>query len=152
MDDPEQWRWVWLAAAAVFAVGEIAATGTFFLAPFAIGAAVAAVLAFADVAVVGEWTAFVLVSAGCFAALRPLAHRLDRQGVTDGIGSRRLIGRPGVVLEAIPSGDLGTVRVDREEWRAVAVGGAAVEVGEQVVITDVEGTKVVVQRAEEHAS
>ena len=152
MDDPEQWRWVWLVGAAVFAVGEMATTGSFFLAPFAIGAAVAAVLAFADVSVVVEWAAFVGVSAACFAAMRPLAKRLDAQGVTEGIGSRRLIGRPGVVLEAIGVGELGTVRIDREEWRAVAVGGVAVGVGEQVVITEVEGTKVVVQPTKEQSS
>jgi membrane protein implicated in regulation of membrane protease activity len=48
------------------------------------------------------------------------------------------------VLEAIPSGDLGVVRVDREEWRAVAADRAAIAVGTRVTVADVEGTKVVV--------
>ena len=152
MDDPEQWRWIWLVTAVLFAVGEMATPGSFFLAPFAVGAAVAAVLAFADVSVVVEWTAFVVVSVACLAALRPLARRLDRNGVTAGIGSRRLIGRLGVVLEAIPAGDLGTVRVDREEWRAVAADGGALEEGAKVVITEVEGTKVVVAATKELAT
>ena len=99
VDDPESWRWIWLAAALLFGLGEMATPGSFFLAPFAIGAAVAAVLGFADVSVVVEWTAFVVVSVACLLALRPLARRLDRDGVTDGVGSRRLIGRRGVVLE-----------------------------------------------------
>src|SRR5690606_4830686 len=47
MGSPEFWRWVWLVAAAVFTLGEMAVAGSFFLAPFAIGAAVAAILAFA---------------------------------------------------------------------------------------------------------
>ncbi len=44
--DPEVWRWVWLAAAAAFIVGEITVAGTFFLLPFGLGAAVAAVFTF----------------------------------------------------------------------------------------------------------
>ena len=152
VDDPEQWRWIWLVAAVGFGLGEMATPGSFFLAPFAVGAAVAAVLAFADVSVVLEWTAFVVVSVACLLALRPLARRLDRAGLTDGIGSRRLIGRRGVVLDAIPAGDLGTVRVDREEWRAVAADGTGLASGAAVVITEVEGTKVVVIAAEETPS
>jgi membrane protein implicated in regulation of membrane protease activity len=152
VDDPESWRWIWLGAAVVFGLGEMATPGSFFLAPFAIGAAIAAALAFGDASVLVEWTAFVVISVGCLLALRPLAHRLDRVGVTDGVGSRRLIGRPGLVLHAISAGDLGTVRVDREEWRAISADGASLEAGAAVVITDVEGTKVVVTAAKEPTS
>jgi membrane protein implicated in regulation of membrane protease activity len=148
MDEPEQWRWIWLAAAVVFGLGEMATPGSFFLAPFAIGAVVAAALAFGDVSLVIEWSAFVALSIASIQALRPLAHRLDRHGITEGIGSRRLIGRPGVVLQAIPAGDLGTVRIDREEWRAVTADGQALEVGAAVVVAEVEGTKVVVTAKE----
>jgi len=151
MDDPEGWRWVWLGAAVLFGLGEIASPGSFFLAPFAIGAAVAAVLAFADVSVVVEWTAFVVISIACLLALRPLARRLDEAGTTDGVGSRRLIGRTGFVLEAIPAGDLGVVRVEREEWRAMSEDARPLEAGLRVVITQVEGTKVVVTPAKEPA-
>ena len=35
---PETWRWVWLGAAAVFTLGEVLTTGTFFLISFAVGA------------------------------------------------------------------------------------------------------------------
>jgi membrane protein implicated in regulation of membrane protease activity len=152
VDEPEQWRWIWLGAAVVFGLGEMATPGSFFLAPFAIGAVVAAVLAFADASLVIEWSAFVALSVACLLALRPLAHRLDREGITEGVGSRRLIGRPGVVLEAIPAGDLGTVRIDREEWRAVTADGTPLAAGAAVVITEVEGTKVVVTQAKETAS
>ncbi len=151
MDDPDSWRWVWLAAAVVFGLGEMASPGSFFLAPFAIGAAVAAVLAFGDVSVLIEWAAFVVVSIAGLLALRPLARRLDREGTTDGVGSRRLIGRTGIVLEAIPPGDLGVVRVEREEWRAVSTDARPLEAGQLVVITEVEGTKVVVSPVKEPA-
>ncbi len=145
MDEPESWRWIWVVAALAFGLGEMSTPGSFFLAPFGVGAAVAAVLAFADVSITVEWLAFVVVSVGCLFALRPLARRLDRDaGPVAGVGSRRLIGREGVVLEAIPAGDLGVVRVDREEWRAVTADRTPLDAGAPVTITDVEGTKVVV--------
>ena len=39
MDDPEVWRWIWLVAAVLFAIGEMGSPGSFFLLPFAAGAA-----------------------------------------------------------------------------------------------------------------
>jgi membrane protein implicated in regulation of membrane protease activity len=144
MDEPEQWRWIWLGTAVLFGIGEMASPGSFFLAPFAIGAAVAAILAFADVPVLGEWAAFVGISVASFVALRPLARRLDAQGSSDGIGARRLIGRTGSVLEDIAPGGMGMVRVDREDWRAEAPGGSNLPAGTPVRITEVEGTRVIV--------
>ena len=146
MDEPETWRWIWLIAAAVFAGGEMAVAGTFFLAPFALGAAVATVLAFLDVGLAIQWAAFVGTSFGTFALMRPLARRLDAGEPSDGIGSRRLIGQGGTVLESIPAGEheLGLVRVHREEWRAESVDGRAVEAGNAVKVVEQRGTRLVV--------
>lgn len=144
MDDPEQWRWIWLGAAVLFGIGEMTSPGSFFLAPFALGAALAAVLAFADVAVVGEWAVFVGISVAAFVALRPLARRLDAQGSSDGVGARRLIGRPGTVIEDITAGAPGLVRVDREEWRADSPGREPIRSGAAVRVAEVEGTRLIV--------
>ena len=146
MDEPETWRWVWVAVATAFAIAAIAVSGTFFLAPFAAGAVVAAVLAFAGIGIGVEWLAFVAVSAGSFAALRPLARRLDLSEPTEGIGAKRLIGQQAVVLQAIPPGgtELGLVRVHREEWRAETVDGSGAEAGEVVRVVDQRGTRLVV--------
>lgn len=151
MDEPETWRWIWLGAAVLFGAGEMATPGSFFLAPFAVGALVAAVLAFADASSLASWAAFVVVSLAMFAALRPLARRLDRQGSATGVGSRRLIGREAVVLEPVGRRELGLVRVDREEWRATST-GPTYEVGAHVRIVEMEGTKVIVTTAEEDGS
>lgn len=152
MDEPESWRWLWLTAAVVFGIGEMGTPGAFFLAPFAIGAVVAAALAFANVPLAGEWAAFVGVSVAALVALRPIARRLDRDGGSDGIGSRRLIGKRGLVLEAISPDSLGLVRVDREQWRAESNDGSDVPAGASVTITHVEGTRVIVATTKEHAS
>lgn len=152
MDEPEQWRWIWLGAAVLFGIGEMATPGAFFLAPFAIGAIVASALAFADVGLSGEWAGFVGISVATFAALRPFARRLDREGGSDGVGSRRLIGKQGTVLEAIEPGVLGLVRIDREEWRAESSDRSAVPAGALVLITQVEGTRVIVTPNKESTS
>lgn len=146
MDEPETWRWIWLVAAAVFAGGEMAIAGSFFLAPFAVGALVATVLAFLDVGLAGEWAAFVGISFGAFALMRPLARRLDSGEPSDGIGSRRLIGQGGTVLEAIPAGahQSGLVRVHREEWRAETLDGRPVAPGDTVRVVEQRGTRLIV--------
>jgi membrane protein implicated in regulation of membrane protease activity len=149
MDEPETWRWVWLGAAVLFGIGEMATPGAFFLAPFGVGAVVAAALAFADAPLGAQWAAFVGVSVVALIALRPLARRLDREGGSDGIGSRRLIGKGGTVLEAIEPDHLGLVRVEREEWRAEAADRSPLPVGAKIRITEVQGTRVIVVATKE---
>jgi membrane protein implicated in regulation of membrane protease activity len=145
VDDPEQWRWIWMVAALAFLVGEMASPGSFFLLPFAIGAAIAAILAFADVDVAWQWLAFVGLSAAFAAALRPLARRLDTDTPSDGIGARRLVGEVGTIIESLDGqGDRGWVRIQREEWRAESVDGSAIPVDTSVRVVDVRGTRVVV--------
>ena len=141
------WRWVWLVAVGVFAVGEIAIAGSFFLAPFALGALVAAVVAFAGGSVALQWVVFVVGSALAALSLVPLRRRLDRAEPQDGIGSRRLLGQQAEVLATIPPGPTATgmVRLGREEWRAESVDGSPIAIGSVVRVVDVRGTSVVVR-------
>src|SRR5690606_20773710 len=57
----EVWRWLWTGLAVVMGIGEIFTAG-FFLLPFAIGAAAAAVLAWVGTAVLAQWLVFFAVS------------------------------------------------------------------------------------------
>ena len=81
---PELWRWVWVVAVIAFTIGELAVAGSFFLAPFAVGAVVAAAAAFLGVPVPLEWAAFVVASGATFAGFRPLARRLERSAPAHG--------------------------------------------------------------------
>ncbi len=147
MDDPEVWRWVWLAAAVTFGLGEMTSPGSFFLAPFAVGAAVAAAVSFVGAPVAVGWLLFVAVSVVAFLGLRPLARRLDT-GLANprGVGARRLVGEEGVVLESVPAGPdaLGLVRIGREQWRAQSLHGVPIDPGTTVTVLEVRGTRVVV--------
>lgn len=149
MNEPESWQWLWLGATFVFAVGELITPGSFMLLPFAIGALASTLCAFAGVPVVVEWAVFIGVSVVALAGVRPLAHRLNQDGHDDGIGSRRLLGQEATVLRDIPGrGELGLVRVGREEWRADSTTGAPIAAGTTVRVADVRGTHVVVAATE----
>src|ERR671915_2012164 len=109
--------WVlWLIAAAIFGVGEIATLG-FFLAPFAGGALVAALIAAIGAGTALSWVAFLVVSVALLAALRPLARSHRIQAPRLRTGTAALVGRSGTVVERI-DGDHGSVRIDGDVWTA----------------------------------
>jgi membrane protein implicated in regulation of membrane protease activity len=143
----ETWQWIWLGATVVFAVGEIAVAGSFFLAPFAIAAAMACAAAFAGSSVAISWLVFVVGAVGALAVLRPLAKRLDASSGSSGAGADRWVGRGGVVLSDIPAGPggIGLVRLEREEWRAESVSGESLPAGTPVTVLRVDGTRLIVR-------
>jgi membrane protein implicated in regulation of membrane protease activity len=146
LSSAETWRWIWLLAAAGFAAGEIAVAGTFFLVSFAIGAAVAAVVAFAGGGLIAEWVVFIGVSGASLAVLYPIGRRLDARHPVPPVGAHRWEGRIATVVREIPAGlhEAGTVTVDREEWRAESTNGSPVAAGTRVVVARVAGTRLVV--------
>ena len=150
MDEPESWRWFWLAATVFFAISEIVVPGTFFMISFAIGAFVACVLAFLDVNVGLEWLAFLVVSAIALAALVPIGRRVNSNS-QGSVGATRWAGRRAVVLREIPAGvnATGLVRVEREEWRAESSDGASIPAGTDVEVIRVDGTRLIVGPVQE---
>ena len=135
----EPWL-VWLIAAVIFAVGEIATLG-FFLAPFAGGALVAALLAGLDVGAAGQWATFLVVSVALLLALRPLARSHRRMPAQLRTGTAALIGKSGVVLERIANDEgAGLVRIDGEPWSARAYDeDQVIEAGTRVQIVEIRG-------------
>jgi membrane protein implicated in regulation of membrane protease activity/DNA-binding ferritin-like protein (Dps family) len=144
--DNEVWRWLWTIFAIVLGIGEIFTAG-FFLLPFAIGAGAAAILAWANAALIAQWLVFFGVSLFSLAYLRRFITRQD-EGDQPRIGANRWVGLEGVVLTDIEpvSGD-GMVKVESEEWRAVAP--QPIPAGQKIVVTDVRGARLVVEPLEE---
>lgn len=141
--DNEIWRWLWTGLAVVLAVGEIFTAG-FFLLPFAVGGAIAAILAWAGVAVAWQWIAFFVVSVGTLLYLQRFIRKQDIAD-TKSIGANRYLRMPAIVLEQVdPTTGTGRVRVESEEWRATS-DGAIIEPGTAVTITEVRGTRLVVR-------
>ncbi|MDF1542891.1 MAG: NfeD family protein [Anaerosomatales bacterium] len=143
MGDPNIWFWVWVLLAAFLLIAEIFTAG-FFMLPFGIGAAVAALMEFLGVSVGWQWVAFVVVSALMLIVLRRYADRITHEPPMR-TGVDRLVGKSGVVIEELtPDSRVGMVRIEREEWRADAPGNEPVPVGTRVVVDRVDGTHLVV--------
>lgn len=147
MDSPEVWRWIWLVAIALFGAAELVTPVAFLFLPFAVGAGAATVAAFLGVDVALEVVLFLLVTAVSYGVLWPIGRRLATEdGPHHRTGANRWIGREAVVLDAIPAGAgaTGTVRLDREQWRAETATGVSIPAGSTVLVTRVDGTRLVV--------
>jgi membrane protein implicated in regulation of membrane protease activity len=139
-------EWVlWLIAAAVFGVGEILTLG-FFLAPFAGGALIAAIVAAAGAGTVVSWVAFLVVSVILLAALRPVARSHRRQPPALRTGTAALVGQTGTVVERIANDEgIGCVRIDGEVWTARAFDeDEVIEVGKRVQVIEIKGATALV--------
>ncbi len=82
--------------------------------------------------------------------IRPLALRyLHRHGAKARTNVEAMVGKPGVIVAALdhPAGAT-RVKIGGEEWLAVTQDGAPIPVGTKVIIRQVEGCKVVVERDE----
>jgi membrane protein implicated in regulation of membrane protease activity len=134
---------IWLIVAVAFGVGEIATLG-FFLAPFAGGALVAAIVSGAGGGDVVSWVAFLAVSLTLLAALRPVALRHMRQAPRLRTGTAALVGRTATVIERVGS-DEGCVRLDGEIWTARPYDEDQVfEAGKRVQVLEIRGATALV--------
>src|SRR5947209_2601653 len=110
---------IWLVVACAFGVGEMH-QGAFYLAPFALGAALAAIVGVLGVSASLSAVVFVLASGLVFAMLRPVARRHRHLPPAIRTGAAALIGRPAIVLERISNHEgVGCVKIDGGEvWTA----------------------------------
>jgi membrane protein implicated in regulation of membrane protease activity len=138
---------IWLIAAVILAVGEIATTG-FFLAPFAGGAAVAALLAAAGTGEVAAWAAFLVVSLALLAGLRPIARRHRQTRGQIKTGTAALVGQTATVVERIANDEgVGCVRLDGEIWTARAYDeDEVIEPGTRVHVLEIRGATALVSQ------
>ncbi len=139
--------WVlWVVIAGAFAVGEMHTNG-FYLAPFALGAAFAAVLsAVAGIGGVLSAVAFLAVSLSVVLLLRPVAMRHRRLPPAVRTGTAALVGQPALVIERIANHEgLGTVKIGGEVWTARSYDDdREIEPGEQVEVVEIRGATALV--------
>jgi membrane protein implicated in regulation of membrane protease activity len=137
---------IWLLAAALLGVGEMH-QGGFYLAPFALGAAVAALLGILGVGVGLSAIAFLISSGIVFATLRPVARRHRQLPPSIRTGAAALIGRPAMVLERIANDEgVGCVRIEGGEvWTARSYDqDEVIDVGERVEVVEIRGATALV--------
>lgn len=135
-----------IVAGVIISALELLVPGLIIL-PFGLGALIAGIAGLFGAPIVAQVIIFIILSLVFFLGLRPLARRLNA-GTQHGVGSNRLMGAEGVVLEHIAAGDTGLVRIDREEWRAEPRGENSLAVGTRIRVIDVVGTRVIVEPAD----
>ena len=138
--------WVlWLIAAVVLALGEIATMG-FFMAPFAAGALVAAITSAAGAGTAINLIVFLVISVGALGALRPVARSHRRQPALSRTGTAALVGQQAMVLERIANREgVGCVRLDGEVWTARAYDeDDVIEQGRRVQVIEIRGATALV--------
>ena len=136
---------IWLLAACLLGVGEMH-QGGFYLAPFALGAAVAALLGILGVGVGLSAIAFLISSGIVFATLRPVARRHRQLPPSIRTGAAALIGRHAMVLERIANHEgVGCVKIDGEIWTARSLDDdTVIEAGRRVDVVGIRGATALV--------
>lgn len=136
---------IWILVAVAFGVGEVLTT-SFVLAPFAVGALVAAFVAAIGGGAVGSWSVFLIVSLLMLLVVRPIARAHMRTPARLRTGTAALVGRRAIVLERIANDEgVGCVRVDGEVWTARAYDEQSViEAGTPVQIVEIRGATALV--------
>jgi len=133
----EPWLF-WIVVAAIFAAGEVF-TLSFFLAPFAGGALVAALVDGVGGGFGPSLAAFLVVSTVLLLALRPVARNHLRTQSKMRTGTARLVGTTALVLDA------GTVKLDGETWTARHFDeDSPLEPGTKVTVMEIRGATALV--------
>lgn len=134
---------MWILIAVAFAAGEVF-TLSFFLAPIALAAVAAAVVAGAGGGLEIQLATFVFGSVFSLAFIRPIARRHLRVPHELRTGTAALVGTSAVVLERV-DGDGGQVRLGGEVWSARSFDETQVlEPGTRVTVLEIQGATALV--------
>jgi membrane protein implicated in regulation of membrane protease activity len=139
---------IWLVAACALGVGEMH-QGGFYLAPFALGALLAAIVGVLGVGAGLSAIVFVAGSGLVFTTLRPVARRHRHLPPAIRTGAAALVGRPAIVLERIANAEgVGCVKIDGGEvWTARSLDeGEVIDAGERVEVVAIKGATAVVMQ------
>jgi membrane protein implicated in regulation of membrane protease activity len=136
---------VWVLIAGAFAVGEMLSTG-FFLAPFAVGGASAAIVEAAGAGQAAAVAAFAAISVLTLVMVRPMVRSRLLASPPTRTGAAALIGKRAIVLERIDNDHgAGRVKIDGEVWSARAFDDdREIEIGTRVEVVDIKGATALV--------
>ncbi len=119
--------------------------GDFFIMCFAIGgvfSAIAAALGFGGIVQVIVFALFTVLS---LMFVRPVALRYLHRGEDKRVSNAdALLGRIGVVSEAVKEGGYGRVAIDGDDWKAVSADGMPISKGDKVKVVGRESIIITV--------
>lgn len=140
---------VWIVLSALLLVAEMFAPG-FWLASIAVGCLAAGVAGLLPIGLLGQILVFAGGSLASLFGLRPVLVRrfLHSRGTEVLTNVEVLVGKTGVVTRQIdPVTRIGRVVVDGEDWRGTLLEGSGViEPGTRVIVVQVDGSTLVVEK------
>jgi membrane protein implicated in regulation of membrane protease activity len=139
----QAWQ-IWMIIGIVCIVIEIFDPAFFFLS-LGIAAIMTGLLSFAVKATALQIIIFAVLSFLAFLSMRKLGKKiLSTPGSETNVYA--LKGKLGIVMKAIPEHGKGYVKIDSEEWSAIAKNNLTIELNARVSVVDVEGNKLIVER------
>lgn len=136
---------IWVIISIVCLILELS-SGDFFILCFAIGAAVAAIVAGCGLSLTWQIIIFAIVSALSLLLVRPTLlrklHKPNRERLSN---AEAMIGQEGRVSETIEAGGYGRVAIDGDDWKAVSADGSAINSGTRVRVVKMDSIIVTVE-------
>ncbi len=136
--------YIWFAAAVVFIAIE-AFTFNLTTIWFAFGSVAGMFFAMAGLPALAQILLSLVFSILLLLFARPIAVKYLKVGKTK-TNSESLIGETGIVTKAIEEYKTGIVKVKGQEWTAMSVSGTAIDENEKVVIKEIRGVKLLVNK------
>lgn len=135
----------WIVLAVILGAGEVMSP-SFYLAPFALGALLAAVISGVGAGAVVTMIAFLVSSGLLLGFARPIARRHLRTPPQLRTGVAALIGKSAVVTERVDNGAAtGSVKLDGEVWTARSyLEDEVIEAGRRVNVIEIRGATAIV--------
>ena len=137
----------------VFVLAAAAEAGTLQLVSiwFAVGAVAAFFACFADLSFTAQLGVFVGVSIFLLLVTRPFLSKL-RVKQTPPMNAEKGIGQTAVVIQEVnPALGTGRARHNGVDWTAVSEDGSVIPVESVVIISRIDGAKIIVRRAKQPA-
>ena len=137
--------WTLIIIVAIIAEAE---TAEFVSCWFAVGGILGLILAIFNVEIYIQVLASVLTSVILILISRPILKKYTKN---DDIPTNvdRLKGMVGVVTKPILAGEKGSVKVNYQNWTAIGINDQTFQEGEKVLILEIEGNKLIVDKIEE---
>ena len=139
----QAWQ-IWMIIGIICIVIEIFDPAFFFLS-LGSAAIVTGLLSFVIPSTALQIIIFAVLSFLAFLSMRKLGKKILKVADKE-TNVYALKGKPGTVTKAIPAHEKGRVKVDSEEWSAVEKTNLPLEDGTKVVVVDIDGNKLIVEK------
>jgi membrane protein implicated in regulation of membrane protease activity len=144
---------IWIVLSALLLVAEMFAPG-FWLGSVAVGCLAAGIAGLLPISILGQTLVFAGTTIATLFGLRPVLVRrfLHARGMEVRTNVEALVGKSGIVTKGFdPVTRIGRVAIEGEDWRgtlleAGAGGSRALDPGTRVVVIQVDGSTLVVEK------